>query len=175
MADFDWKSGSFTADYSLGSATIEPELPNWDIGGDSVPTYTPGQTSNPTPSPTGDFFGNLLKGVTSSAETFLSGVQKVYALDNQISSTKLQQQQIASAMRVQELTTVGGLDLKSAQLQAQKEIGIAQAQAAVKNEQARIASSQGASIVSIPSAIPTPLLLIGGAIALYFISRRGAA
>lgn len=173
--DFDWKSSDFSADYSLSSATLPPELPNWDIGAESVPTFTPGQTSNPTPAPTGDFFGNLLKGVTSTAETFLGGVQKIYALDNQISAAKLNQAQVESAMRVQELQTIGGLDLKAAQLQAQKEIGLMQAQAATRNEQARIASSQGASIVSMPASLPIPLLLIAGAIGVYFISRRGAA
>lgn len=173
--DFDWRTNNFSADYSLSSATIAPELPNWNISADSVPNYTPAQTENPTPAPTGNFFDNALKGITSTAETFLSGVQKIYALDNQISAQKLQQQQVESSMRVQELQTVGGLDLKAAQLQAQKEIGLAQARAATSNELARINSSQGASIVSIPSSIPTPLLLIAAAIGVYFFSRRSAA
>ena len=163
---------NFSADYSLGSATLASGLPTWQTNDDAAyATYTPAQTSNPKPAPSGGFFGDALKSITATAGTFLDGVTKIYALDNQISSAKLQQKQIESGLRVQELTTVGGLDLKSAQLQAQKEIGIAQAQAAVKNEQARIASSQGASYVSIPSTIPTPVLLIGGAIAIYFAMK----
>lgn len=167
---FDWSNNSFAADYSLRSATLAPELNNWNIGATSVPTYTE-QTSKPVPAPSGGFFSDALKGITATAETFLSGVQKVYQLDNQITSARLQQKQMESSLRVQELQTVGGLDLKAAQLQAQKEIGIAQAQAATGNELTRIRSSQGASIVSIPSALPTPLILALGGAVLFFAMR----
>lgn len=163
---------NFSADYSLGSATLASGLPTWQTNDDAAyATYTPAQTSNPEPAPSGGFFGDALKSITATAGTFLDGVTKIYALDNQISSAKLQQKQIESGLRVQELTTVGGLDLKSAQLQAQKEIGIAQAQAATGNELARIRSSQGASIVSIPSALPTPLILALGGAVLFFAMR----
>jgi len=170
---FDWQNNSFTADYSLGSGTLPAELPTWDIGAESVATYTPAQTANPEPAPSGGFFGDALKTITATAGTFLDGVGKIYALDNQISSQKLQQKQIESGLRVQELRTVGALDLQTAQLTAQKEIGIAQAKAATDNELARINSSRGASIVSIPSTIPTPLLLIGGALAFLFFASKG--
>jgi len=170
---FDWKTNDFTADYSLNSMTLPAELPNWDISGGVDETYTPAQTANPQPAPTGGFFGDALKTITATAGTFLDGVGKIYALDNQISSAKLQQKQIESGLRVQELRTVGALDLQTAQLTAQKEIGIAQAKSATENELARINSSRGASIVSIPSTLPTPLILIGGLVALYF-AMKGA-
>jgi len=170
---FDWQNNTFSADYSLGSGTLSPELPAWDIGIGNDATYTPLQTNNPEPAPTGGFFGDALKAVSATANTFLDGVTKIYALDNQISSAKLQQKQVESGLRVQELQTVGKLDLQTAQLQAQKEIGIAQAQAATENELARINSSRNASIVSIPSSLPTPLILIGGLVALYF-AMKGA-
>lgn len=169
---FDWQNNEFTADYSLGSATLAPELNSYSFGLDT-PTYTPSQTSNPEPAPSGGFFGPALKAVTATADTFLAGAGKLYALDNQISSARLQQKQIESGLRVQELKTVGALDLQTAQLSASKEIGLLQAQNAVRNEQARIQSSMVPSLVSIPPSIPTPLLLIGGAIALYF-AMKGA-
>lgn len=167
---FDWQNDTFTADYSLFSPTLSTGLSNFDLGGGSSATYVD-QTDYPQPTPTGGTFDGILKGITATADTFLSGVGKIYALDNAISSAKLQQLQTESNLRVQELTTKGGLDLKTAQLQAQKEIGVAQAQAAVKNEQARIASSQGASFVSMPQSLPMPLILIGGLVALYFATR----
>lgn len=170
---FDWKTGKFTADYSLGSATLDTELPRFQRHSvDEV--YTPAQTDNPQPVETGGGFSGLLNSVTATAETFLGGVQKVYELGNQISDARLQQKQIESSLRVQELQTVGGLDLKAAQLQAQKEIGIAQAQAATRNEMARVNSSNGGAMVTIPSTIPTPLLLLVGAIGFYMFTRRGA-
>ncbi len=170
---FDFKNEEFSADYSLGSATLSSGLPSWTINDDEPINYTPVQVDMPQPAPSGGFFGDALKAVTATAGTFLDGVSKIYALDNQISSAKLQQKQIESGLRVQELQTVGKLDLQTAQLQAQKEIGVAQAQAETQNELARINSSRGASIVSIPSAIPTPLLLIGGALAFLFFASKG--
>lgn len=162
----------FTADYSLAGGTMPVELPKWQ--NHSVDQIVSDQTSNPIAAPSGGFFGDALRGITATAETFLQGVQKVYQLDNAIQSTRLQQKQVESGMRVQELQTVGGLELKAAQLQAQKEIGIAQAQAATRNEMARVNSSNGGAMVTIPSTIPTPLLLLVGAIGFYMFTRRGA-
>lgn len=167
---FDLTDNKFSADYALYSPTLSTGLNNFDLGGNTAPTYVE-QTVQPQPAPSGGTFDGILKGITSTAETFLSGVGKIYALDNAVTSQKLQQKQAESALRVQELQTVGGLDLKSAQLQASKEIGILQAQSALKNEQARIASSQGASFVSMPSSLPMPLILGGLAVAIYFATR----
>lgn len=173
---FDFRNDTYTADYSLSSATLPSGLPTWQTNDDQAyETYTPAQTSNPVAAPTGSFFGDALKSVTATAGAFLDGVSKIYALDNQISSTKLQQKQIESGLRLNELKTVGALDLQTAQLAANRDIGLLQAQEAVTNERARVQSSQGASIVSIPSAIPTPLILIAGLIGIYFFSKRGAA
>lgn len=162
---------SFSADYSLGSGTIAPELPNWDIASPTVPTY--GGQDNPTPVATGNFFSDTLKTVQATADTFLGFATKIYSIDNQISTQKYNQTLQKAQMDLQKASLGADIDVKKATTAAQRDVALAQAAIATANAQAQVRSSQGASIVSMPGAIPWTLIGVVAIGGIYFLTKGG--
>lgn len=157
--------GASWNNFSLPVTTVTDLMPPDLILSQVVP-----QNLVETPRSSGITLSGVLGGVEATAKSALDIFGKVYSLQNEAASQKYQQEIGKASLKVETAKALGSLELTKAQIDAQKQIGILQAQSAVKDQQAKTASSSAAGYVTsgIGSLLtPQVLLMIGGAILLF--------
>lgn len=158
--------------FSLGR-TIAPEFGDWSVS--SGQSTTAIESAYPSAKPTGNVFdGGLLNTITATANGFLDTVGKAYSIKNSFESQKLGQKIQQSELELQRAQVGAQLEIGKAQTAAMRDVEIARAGTAVADAQTQLRSSQGASVVNVPQAVPW-VLIISGAAALFFFARRGKA
>lgn len=168
----EFKPIEYGSGFSLGG-TLAPEIPKWTLS-DGTPNNTLDVTY-PEQTPTGNTFQGFLSGVSATANGFLDTVGKVYSLKNQWESQKFGQDLQEGQLELQRAQLGANIEIAKNNTQAQRDIEIARAGVAVSDAQSQLRSSQGASVVTMPQAIPWGLVAVGGAVALFFTARKGKA
>lgn len=151
--------------FSLPETTVTDLIPP-----DLILSNTMPETLVEVPRSEGITLSGVLGSVEATAKSALDIFGKFYSLQNQAATRKYQQEIGKATMQTETAKAIGGLELTRAQIDAQKQIGILQAQSAVKDQQARTASSSASGYVtgSLSSLLtPQILLMVGGAVLLF--------
>jgi hypothetical protein len=166
----DWMN--YDNAYSGGSlslpVTVTPELPKWDFGVSAPSTYVDNTLPAQKAAPSGS---NFLDGLTKAASSVFNLAGQAYQLSNRVEDAKFQRQVTRAEQDIRRAELSGAVDLRRATLEAQRSVGVAQANRAVADENARTQSSGVAYVQQ-----GTNWLMIAGLGAgAYLLFKRGKA